>query len=128
MVLSVEEVRAVLAKMRGQNLLITTLLYGGGLRLLECLQLRMKDIDWRTARRVAFSWTDEAESECQTVQRKSELHPARREDRLRLERARARPARPQSVLRSTCAGGARSGDLRHTAARHPRRCRSLEPS
>jgi len=45
-VLSVEEVRAVLAKMRGQNLLIATLLYGGGLRLLECLRLRMKDIDW----------------------------------------------------------------------------------
>ncbi len=45
-VLAVEEVRAVLAEMTGQNLLIATLLYGGGLRLVECLRLRVKDINW----------------------------------------------------------------------------------
>ena len=45
-VLTVSEVRAVLATMRGQNQLIATLLYGGGLRLIECLRLRVKDLDW----------------------------------------------------------------------------------
>jgi len=32
--------------MRGQNRLIATLLYGCGLRLIECLRLRVKDLDW----------------------------------------------------------------------------------
>jgi len=45
-VLSVAEVRAVLGRMNGQNRLIVTLLYGGGLRLIECLRLRVKDLDW----------------------------------------------------------------------------------
>ncbi len=45
-VLSVEEIRVVLSHMHGQNRLIATLLYGGGLRLMECLRLRIKDLDW----------------------------------------------------------------------------------
>lgn len=45
-VLSVEEVRMVLRCMSGQNRLIATLLYGAGLRLIECLRLRVKDLDW----------------------------------------------------------------------------------
>jgi integron integrase len=45
-VMSVEEVRAVLAELCGTHRLIATLLYGGGLRLLECLRLRVKDIDF----------------------------------------------------------------------------------
>jgi integron integrase len=45
-VMTPAEVRAVLAAMRGQNRLIATLLYGGGLRLTECLRLRVKDLDW----------------------------------------------------------------------------------
>jgi len=32
--------------MHGRNQLIATLMYGGGLRLLECLRLRIKDLDW----------------------------------------------------------------------------------
>jgi integron integrase len=45
-VLTVSEVRALLVALQGQNHLIATLLYGGGLRLIECLRLRVKDIDW----------------------------------------------------------------------------------
>ena len=45
-VLSVGEVRRVLGAMRGQNQLIAILLYGGGLRLVECLGVRVKDLDW----------------------------------------------------------------------------------
>jgi len=40
------EVRAVLAHLHGPHLLIAQLLYGSGLRLLECLRLRVKDLDF----------------------------------------------------------------------------------
>jgi integron integrase len=45
-VLTVAEVRAVVSQLRGRNRLIVTLLYGGGLRLSECLRVRVKDLDW----------------------------------------------------------------------------------
>ena len=45
-VLSETEIRAVLAHLRGVSLLCATLLYGSGLRLTECLSLRIKDIDF----------------------------------------------------------------------------------
>jgi integron integrase len=44
-VLSRDEVNALLVRLRGPSRLIACLLYGGGLRLLECLQLRVKDVD-----------------------------------------------------------------------------------
>ena len=44
-VLGREEVDAVLSRMRGTSRLIASLLYGGGLRLLEGLALRVKDVD-----------------------------------------------------------------------------------
>jgi integron integrase len=45
-VLSVAEVRAVLERLDGVPRLVASLLYGSGLRLLECLQLRVKDVDF----------------------------------------------------------------------------------
>jgi integrase len=45
-VLSRQEVRAVLDLMTGTVRLVASLLYGAGLRLLECLTLRVKDIDF----------------------------------------------------------------------------------
>lgn len=45
-VLSREEVRAVVRFMKGPPRLMTLLLYGAGLRLLECAQLRVKDVDF----------------------------------------------------------------------------------
>jgi integron integrase len=45
-VLSQGEVRLLLAQLEGNMRLIGQLLYGGGLRLLECLRLRIKDIDF----------------------------------------------------------------------------------
>ncbi len=44
-VLTRSEVKSVLALLEGTKRLIATLLYGSGLRLLECLTLRVKDID-----------------------------------------------------------------------------------
>ncbi len=43
--LSRDEVRAVLAHLRGVPRLMSSLLYGAGLRLLECARLRVKDVD-----------------------------------------------------------------------------------
>ena len=48
-VLSKAEVHAVLSHMTGVPKLIASLLYGSGLRLLECARLRVKDIDFEAA-------------------------------------------------------------------------------
>ena len=45
-VLTPGEVRQVIDQMSGVSQLIVQLLYGSGLRLLECLQLRVKDVDF----------------------------------------------------------------------------------
>lgn len=45
-VLTREEVRRVLELMSGPARLMALLLYGSGLRLMECCTLRVKDIDW----------------------------------------------------------------------------------
>ncbi len=46
-VLTRAEVRAVMAQLSGVYLLMAQLLYGSGLRLMECLRLRVKDLDFQ---------------------------------------------------------------------------------
>jgi len=48
-VLTPEEARRVLDELRGVNRLVVELLYGSGLRLLEALRLRVKDVDFGRA-------------------------------------------------------------------------------
>ena len=48
-VLSVNEVRLILSHMKGVPRLCATLLYGSGLRLSECTNLRVKDLDFDRA-------------------------------------------------------------------------------
>lgn len=45
-VLEVDEVKAVLSRLDGRDWLMASLLYGAGLRLMECLRLRVKDINF----------------------------------------------------------------------------------
>lgn len=45
-VLSREEVIRIIDCMNGQNKLMAQILYGSGLRLMECLRLRVKDVDF----------------------------------------------------------------------------------
>jgi len=45
-VLTVEEIKSLLSKLSGRNLIIGQLLYGSGLRLMECARLRVKDVDF----------------------------------------------------------------------------------
>jgi len=46
LVLAREEVQAVLRRLRGTPWLMCSLMYGSGLRLLECRRLRVKDVDF----------------------------------------------------------------------------------
>jgi integron integrase len=48
-VLTKQEVRMLLGTLDGVNWLMVNLLYGAGLRLLECLRLRVKDVDFSTS-------------------------------------------------------------------------------
>src|SRR3972149_4844409 len=45
-VMTREEVKAVLAQLNGDKWLMASLMYGAGLRLMECLRLRVQDIDF----------------------------------------------------------------------------------
>lgn len=45
-VLTPAEIQKILAQLDGTNLLITSLLYGTGMRILEALRLRVKDVDF----------------------------------------------------------------------------------
>ena len=45
-VLTENQVRALLARLEGTRWLMVSLLYGTGMRLLECLRLRVKDVDF----------------------------------------------------------------------------------
>lgn len=44
-VLTVDEVRALLLQLDGTSWLMASLLYGSGLRLMECVRLRVKDLE-----------------------------------------------------------------------------------
>jgi integron integrase len=46
LVMTKNEVQRVLAQMHGIHLLMAKLLYGAGLRLMECIRLRVKDLDF----------------------------------------------------------------------------------
>lgn len=45
-VLTKEEVQQVFSEMNNINLLMAKMLYGGGLRLMECIRLRIQDVDF----------------------------------------------------------------------------------
>lgn len=45
-VMSRDEVKAVLANLSGDKWLMASLMYGAGLRLMECLRLRVQDVDF----------------------------------------------------------------------------------
>ncbi len=45
-VLTVSEVQAVLSRLTGTHALIASLLYGGGMRLMEAVRLRVKDVEF----------------------------------------------------------------------------------
>jgi integrase len=55
-VLTREEVESILAHLNGTVGLMIRLLYGTGMRIMECVRLRVKDVDLRAGR----SWSGKA--------------------------------------------------------------------
>ena len=81
-VLSREEVQRLLAAMEGRPWLVASLLYGTGLRLMECLRLRVKDVDF--ARNEITVRDGKGAKDRRTVLPRSLVDPLQRE----VERAR----------------------------------------
>lgn len=82
-VLSREEVQRLLAQMDGRPWLLASLLYGSGLRLMECLRLRVKDADF--ARNEITVRGGKGAKDRRTVLPASLVEPLQRE----IERARS---------------------------------------
>lgn len=76
LVLTRHEVDAVLGRLRGRLWLIASLLYGSGLRLQECLSLRVKDLDFE--RRVLVVRDGKGRKDRETVFPAKLLEPLRR--------------------------------------------------
>jgi integron integrase len=81
-VLARSEVQAVLVQMEGRPWLMASLLYGTGMRLMECLRLRVKDVDF--ARNEITVRNGKGGKDRRTVLPVSLLEPLQRE----IERAR----------------------------------------
>jgi integron integrase len=88
-VLSRHEVRALLGRLRGRLWLIASLMYGSGLRLQECLALRIKDVDFD--RRVLVVRDGKGRKDRETV------FPGKLMDPLRERLQRVQPARQDLV-------------------------------
>ena len=81
-VLSVDEVHRLLAAMEGRSWLIASLLYGTGMRLMECLRLRVKDVDFERGEITVRE--GKGDKDRHTMLPRSLVEPLRRE----IERAR----------------------------------------
>lgn len=81
-VLSHGEVQSLLAHMEGRPQLLASLLYGTGMRLMECLRLRVKDVDF--SRNEITIHSGKGAKDRHTVLPKSLVEPLQRE----VERAR----------------------------------------
>ena len=81
-VLSQDEARSLLAHMDGRPQLLASLLYGTGMRLMECLRLRVKDVDF--SRNEITIRGGKGAKDRHTVLPKSLVEPLQRE----VERAR----------------------------------------
>jgi integron integrase len=80
LVLSKGEVEQILRVMRGTHQLIATLLFGTGMRLLECLRLRVKDVDFALNQivvRDGKGWKDRITMLPQKIKPDLEKHLAR---------------------------------------------------
>lgn len=102
-VLSQDEVRRLLASMQGRAWLLASLLYGTGMRLLEGLRLRVKDVDF--ARSEITVRDGKGGKDRRTMLPRSLVEPLHRE----IERARlARAGHGRGLRRNTSAARARA--------------------
>jgi integron integrase len=90
-VLTPDEIRRILESLPDPHRLIATLLYGSGLRLLECLRLRIKDIDFERHQLVVRDGKGR--------QDRATLLPQRSESALRTHLARIRAQHDRDLAR-----------------------------
>ncbi len=76
-ILSKNEVQQVLRQLSGEQQLIGQLLYGSGLRLLECLRLRVNDIDFEQRQIVIHSHMNETDTDPNTQLRRKKTRKYR---------------------------------------------------
>ena len=74
-VLTQDEVAAVLRHLSGTPWIMATLLYGAGLRLMECIRLRVKDVDFAYNQIVARDGKAAASTRARRAQGQSPPHP-----------------------------------------------------
>lgn len=103
-VLSRQEVQRILGRMQGTTLLVAELLYGSGLRLMECLRLRVKDIDFDQRKIVVRDGKGKKD--------RVTVLPARAEPRLRQHLSKVRRLHAKDLL-----AGAGFVELPHALAR-----------
>lgn len=112
-VLSQAEIRRLLAAMDGRPWLLASLLYGTGMRLMECLRLRVKDVDF--ARNEITVRDGKGGKDRRTMLPRSLAEPLQRE----IERAR-------SLHQQDLAAGHGAARLPHALARkYPRAAREF---
>jgi integron integrase len=112
-VLSQAEVRRLLAEMDGRSWLLASLLYGTGMRLMECLRLRVKDVDF--ARNEITVRDGKGGKDRRTMLPRSLVEPLQRE----IERAR-------TLHQQDLAAGFGATRLPHALARkYPRAAREF---
>ena len=86
-ILARPEVLAILGRLRGRLWLIASLMYGGGLRLEECLGLRVKDVDFE--RRVLVVRDGKGRKDRETVFPRKLMEPLRQQlDQMRVRHER----------------------------------------
>ena len=111
-VLTVGEVRAVLRHLDGGEALVAQLLYGGGLRLMEALRLRIKDVDLE--QRCITVRSGKGDKDRRTVLPSSLVDPLKRHMQgLR----RVQPLRGSRRLQADLAAGWGSVELPHALER-----------
>lgn len=105
LVLSIEDVGRVLARLDGRDWLACSLMYGSGLRLMECLRLRVQDLDF--ARRELTVRSGKGDKDRRTVL------PATLEPALRVQLERVRELHREDA----CSGEWEGVYLPHALAR-----------
>jgi integrase len=118
-VLTRSEVKAVFEHLKSSKLLVAMLLYGSGLRLLECLNLRAKDLDFERGEiRVRRGKGAKDRVTVLPASAKDPLSAHLAEVRERHERDRAALSPPSTRDRRATSGECRSAPGGHHEARH----------
>lgn len=97
-ILSKNEVQQVLRQLSGEQQLIGQLLYGSGLRLLECLRLRVNDIDFEQRQIIIHSHMNETDNDPNTQPRRKKVRKYRSKNNPALNTAQRITVLPEILV------------------------------